>query len=73
MKNKTKAELKQIAQAALKSNYGFKPSLKEIVLLEAYGDGTYILFEVNENEYSFRGTKMTDGSVWVGKGTIEKL
>ena len=41
---KTKRELKQIVQTALKAEYGFKPTLKEITLLEATGDGTRILF-----------------------------
>lgn len=77
MKEKTKNELKHIAQAALKSEYGFEPSMKDIVLLEAYGDGTYILFEVGGHEYSFNSRLMGSGypfpeSVWTGKGTIEK-
>ena len=73
MKERTKAELRKIAQVALKSEYGFSPSLKEIVLLEAYGDGSYILFEVNKNEYCFSSrVKDCDGSVYAGKGTIEK-
>lgn len=51
MKTKTKTELKKIAQAALKREYGFQPTLKEVTLLEADGDGTYILFEINGHEY----------------------
>lgn len=48
---KTNKELKKLAQAALKNEYGFQPILKEITLLEANGDGTYILFEVDGHEY----------------------
>lgn len=44
--NKTKTELKKIAQLALDSEYGFAPELEEITLLEACSDGTKIYFEV---------------------------
>ena len=41
-----KNELKKIAQIALKKQYGFQPALKNIVVLEATGDGSYILLEM---------------------------
>lgn len=47
-----KNELKKIAQIALKKQYGFQPALKNIVVLEATGDGSYIL-EINKHEYRF--------------------
>lgn len=47
MKNLTKLELKHIAKRALTKKYGFAPTLKAIVLLEASWDGEYVLFEVN--------------------------
>lgn len=65
--------LKKTAQAALDSEYGFKPALERIVLLEASDDRTYIRFRVKDHEYSFNSYKWPDGSVWVGSGTIEKV
>ena len=70
---KTLRELEKIAQAALKSEYGFAPSLREISILGSNGDGTYMAFFVNLKYYRFDSYKMHDGSIWVGKGTIEKL
>lgn len=64
--------IKKTAQAALESEYGFKPALDKIVLLEASDDRTYILFRVGRHEYRFESYKWSDGSVWVGEGTIEK-
>ena len=65
--------LKKTAQAALESEYGFKPSLNKIVLLEGSDDRTYIRFKVKNHEYVFSSYKFADGSVWVGSGTIEKI
>lgn len=65
-------KLKRTAQAALESEYGFKPSLQSIVLLEGSDDRTYIRFRVRNHEYSFHSYLFSDGSVWVGKGTITK-
>ena len=64
--------LKRTAQAALYSEYGFQPALDRITLLEGSDDRTYIRFNVGSHEYSFDSYKWPDGSVWVGKGTIEK-
>lgn len=69
----TKAELRKIAQQALESEYGFAPSLNKIVLLEANGEGNYILFEVKGKEYRFDSRILKDGTIWVGKGTVEKV
>ena len=71
-RNLTKNELKEIAVRALDAKYGFAPPKSKIVLLEANGDGTYILFEVSEHEYAFNSRRFLDGSVWVGSGTIVK-
>lgn len=65
--------LKKTAQAALESEYGFKPALEKIVLLEGSDDRTYIRFRVGVHEYSFRSYKLSDGSVWCGSRTIEKV
>lgn len=74
-KTKTNTQLKKIVQTALESKYGYAPSLKDIILLEATGTGEYILFEINGQEYSFNSYMMGEGhpfpySVWCGKGTI---
>ena len=66
-------DMKKTAQAALDSEYGFKPSLDKIILLEAAGDRTYILFRVGKHQYRFDSYLWPDGSVWVGTGTVEKL
>ena len=69
----TKAELRKTAQMALKSEYGFAPSLDKIVLLEANRDGTYILFEVLGHEYKFDSYRESRfNTVWVGNGTITR-
>ena len=59
MKNLTKLELKQIVKRVLANKYGFAPTLKAIVLLEATWDGEYILFEVNGHEYDYSKGKLT--------------
>jgi len=65
--------IKKTAQAALESEYGFKPGLEKIRLLEASDDRTYIRFKIYEHEYTFSSYKFMDGSVWVGPGHIEKI
>lgn len=74
MKECTKQELRKIAKTALENEYGFAPAIKDIVLLEAYGDGTYILFEVKGNTYRFESSYRfgEHNGVWCGKGTIER-
>lgn len=73
----TNTELKRTAQGALKSEYGFAPALKDITLLEADRDGTYILFRVGSSkEYRFSSYISHIGgmeTIWIGKGTIEKI
>ena len=65
--------LKKITQAALKSEYGFGPALINIGIMESNDTGTYIAFTVNGKYYRFDSYKLQDGSIWVGKGTIEKM
>lgn len=65
--------VKETAQIALHEEYGFKPALDKIILLEACSDRTYILFRVGTHKYRFDSYTMPDGSVWAGSGTIEKL
>ena len=70
----TKRELREIMQSALKSEYGFAPTLGSITLLESSDDGTYILASINGNVYSFNGDYRIGkiNGIYVGKGTIEK-
>lgn len=75
MKEKTNRELKHIAVTALQSEYGFSPKPSDIILLEASGDGTYILFRVAEHEYRFDSyiSHCVDmETIWCGHGTITK-
>lgn len=69
----TKAKLRKIAKQALNSVFGFAPALNQIILLEANGEGTYILFEVKGKEYRFDSRLLPDGTIWAGAGTIEKV
>ena len=68
-----RTNMKRTAQLALKSEYGFNPSLESIILLEGCDDRTYIRFRVGVHEYAFNSYKFEDGRVWVGSGTIEKV
>lgn len=75
MKNLTKTELKEIMKRALFVEFGFSPALNKITLLEASGDGTYILASVNGFEYSFtsRRTLGAANGVFIGRGCIERV
>lgn len=74
MKELTNMQLKQIIVSALRNEYGFAPKCKDVVLLEATGDGTYIFAEVNGNVYSFNSDYRLgiENGVYTGKGTIDK-
>jgi hypothetical protein len=54
----TKRELKAIAREALIRENGYAPTYKEITLLEASGNGQYILFSVGGCEYSWDSITM---------------
>lgn len=70
---KTVRQLKAIVHGALKSEYGFAPALINIRIMESNDTGTYIAFTVNGKYYRFDSYKLPDGTIWVGKGTIEKM
>ena len=57
--NLRKDIIKKIAQARFEREFGFGPALKNITLLEASGDGQYILCEIKfggtVHEYSLDG------------------
>ena len=75
MKEKTNRELKNIAITALKNKYGFAPKQSDVILEEASGDGTYILFRIAEHEYRFSSYISHYGemeTIWCGRGTIEQ-
>lgn len=51
-----KYECKRTVQRILLNEYGFAPSLKDIILLEAGHNGEYfdyVLFEVKKHEYCY--------------------
>ena len=67
MKSLTKTELKRVAQYGLRVVYGFTVSkLSDIVLLEADGDGSYVMFEVNGHIYQVEKKR-----IWIGNGQSE--
>lgn len=53
----TKRELKNKAIVSFQFNYGFSPSAKSIILLEA-DNHNYILVEVNCHQYRIDGLKI---------------
>lgn len=58
----------------MKSEYGFSPALKDIVLVESDDHGTYIAFRVSDKHYKFNSYMPYAGrsTVFVGKGTIKR-
>ena len=72
---RSKQNIKQIVQCALKSEFGFAPALSAITLHKSLPDGTHALFVVNDKKYRFDSYSITVGgleSVWVGAGTIRR-
>ena len=49
----TKTQLKRTAKAKLEKATGLTVKLNQIVLLEAYGDGKYILFQAGSLYYAY--------------------
>lgn len=56
--NYNKTEMRFICRQACKAWFGFGPSMKDVVLLEASGDARYIRFKVNDIEYVFTTTRV---------------
>lgn len=60
-----KQKLKKLAQEALQEHFGFAPTLKQIVLLEAYEENkvcTYLMFKIDGYENLYQITqKMEKG------------
>lgn len=77
MKVKTNSQLKKIAIAALKAEFGFSPKTQsEITILAYESDGTYILFDVCGKTYRFKSYAyggITAPLVWTGAGTIARI
>lgn len=72
---RSKQNIKQIVQCALKSEFGFAPALSAITLHKSLPDGTHALFTVNDKKYRFDSYDMTVGglvTVYVGPGTIRR-
>ena len=62
---------KDIIQGALRNAYGFKPTLKDITILESSDNRTYILARVGDREYRFDSFISGPGTaVWVGDDCI---
>ena len=63
---------KATMQSALNSTYGFAPALKDIKLLEASGDRTYILARIGNREYRFDSyiCDSRTGSIWIGDDPV---
>ena len=67
--------IKRIVQCALKSEFGFAPTLSAIKLHKSLPDGTHVLFDVNGKKYRFDSYTSNIGgmeTVWVGAGTIRR-
>ena len=63
----TKRELKAVARQALIGFNGYAPAYREITLLEASGNGQYILFQVGAYEYSWDSITMEKRPAKVSK------
>lgn len=68
-----KIDFKKTVQTALFYEYGFKPALKDITLLESSDDKTYIRFKVAYCEYVFESFIVHDSFVFCGGGTITQV
>lgn len=72
---RSKQNIKQIVQCALKSEFGFAPTLSAITLHKSFPDGTHALFVVSDKKYRFDSYTITVGgleTVYVGPGTIRR-
>ena len=73
----TKAELKETIQRAMGNNYGYKPALSKIVLLESSDDGSYARFSVGSIEYTYTHYytigDYTNPANAIAFGTIERV
>lgn len=70
---------KKTVQVALRSEYGFKPSLNDIVIISSKEEENRTVkadFMVNGKHYKFDSYIMYVGkvaTVWCGSGTITKI
>ena len=72
---RSKQNIKQIVQYALKLEFGFAPSLSSIAIYKHTPDGVHVLFDVNGKKYRFDSYATNIGgmkSVYVGPGTISR-
>ena len=61
----TKQEMRRKAQSIMRKEFGFAPTQKQIVLLEATGDGSSILWGVGNKEYSWSDAHVDrNGKYW---------
>ena len=62
-----KQELRRRAQKVMKEFYGFAPSQKQIVLLEASGDYSSIMWQVGKFEYDWHAGREDRFGYWIGE------
>lgn len=61
----TKKEMKRKAQRIMKEHFGFAPTQKQIVLLEAMSDGSSLLWGIGNKEYSWSDAHITANGRYV--------
>lgn len=61
----TKKELKRKAQSIMKKEFGFAPTQKQIVLLEAMSDGSSIMWGVGNKEYSWNDAHISHNGQYI--------
>lgn len=61
----TKQELRRKAQSIMKKEFGFAPTQKQIVLLEATSDGSSIMWGVGNKEYSWSDAHISANGKYV--------
>ena len=67
----TKKQLKQKVQDVMRAHYGFAPTQREIILLEADGDGSYILFGLGNVVTTKHGFRAYEREIRIDRYGIE--
>lgn len=63
----TKKEMRRKAQEIMKKEFGFAPTQKQIVLLEASSDGSSIMWGVGKKEYSWSAAHISTSGRYMGE------
>lgn len=64
----TKQEMRRKAQRIMKQEFGFAPTQKQIVLLEAMSDGSSLLWGVGNKEYSWNDAYVNRNGDYIKAG-----